>query len=512
MIIGRCVGENSLIDVNFVSKEMPKVGEYVSLKYDGKIILGMIESLIRGSVSLNGDIYDPDTIEKIREIEGKDYYIKGNIRILGDVDDNLRIPRTPAPPGTEIQVANEEILRKIFKLDNGLKIGNLISQEDVGVKLNINNMVSRHLAILAMTGAGKSNTVSVLIDGLLEYNGCILIFDMHGEYVNAEFKNGAVNSINPIINPIYMSFSEIKSLANIPSSAYIQERYFREAYKEANAVVRSGESDTRDFLEIMRRVLEKWYNTEIFRGKEINSSEKSKIMDVINKMDDLKTKYDNLLNINGSNILSELKLGVANVIDLGQTDESAAEVIVSHILRNALKSRKAAIHKKEENFYEKHLNFPVFFIMEEAHILAPKNRNPSSKYWISRVAREGRKFGLGLCLVSQSPKSVDPDALSQANNMIILRLVEPQDQRHVQSASESLSEDLVKQLPSLNVGEAIVLGLMVKVPTLVKIDEFKGRTVGDDINIIDQWQSIKDKELNDIKDQKDEFKQLGGNY
>ncbi len=96
--------------------------------------------------------------------------------------------------------------------------------------------------------------------------------------------------------------------------------------------------------------------------------------------------------------------------------------------------------------------------------------------------------------------------------MIILRLVEPQDQRHVQSASESLSEDLVKQLPSLNVGEAIVLGLMVKVPTLVKIDEFKGRTVGDDINIIDQWQSIKDKELNDIKDQKDEFKQLGGNY
>ena len=54
--------------------------------------------------------------------------------------------------------------------------------------------------------------------------------------------------------------------------------------------------------------------------------------------------------------------------------------------------------------------------------------------------------------------------------MIILRLVEPEDQRHVQSASESLSQDLVNQLPSLNVGEAIVLGLMAKVPTLVKID------------------------------------------
>jgi len=512
MIIGRCVGETSLIDVGFISKEMPKVGEYVSLNYDGKTVLGMIESLVRGSVSLNGEIYDPDTIGKIREIEGEDFYIKGNVRILGDINDNLKIPRTPAPPGTEIKIATEEVLQKIFKVDNGLKIGNLISQEDVDVKIDVNKMVSRHLAILAMTGAGKSNTVSVLIDGLLTFNGCIFIFDMHSEYVSAEFENGEVNRIEPIINPIYMSFAEIKNLANIPSSAYIQERYFREAYKEVKAIVKSGEADTIDFLEIMRNVLEKWYNTEEFRGKEIKAGDKSKIMDVLNKIEDLQDKYYNLLNINAGNILSQIKLGSVNVLDLGQADEYAAEVIVSHVLRNALSSRKASIHNKEESMYEKPLDFPVFFIMEEAHILAPKSRNPSSKYWISRIAREGRKFGLGLCLVSQSPKSVDPDALSQANNMIILRLVEPQDQRHVQSASESLSEDLVKQLPSLNIGEALVLGMMARVPTLVKIDEFTGRTVGGDIDIVDKWQSIKAKDVIQIKNQEEEFRQLGGDY
>ena len=58
----------------------------------------MIESMVRGSVSLNNDIYDPDTIAKIREIEGDDSYIRGKVTILGDVDDNLRLPRTPAPP------------------------------------------------------------------------------------------------------------------------------------------------------------------------------------------------------------------------------------------------------------------------------------------------------------------------------------------------------------------------------------------------------------------------------
>ena len=91
-------------------RKCPKVGEYVSLEYDGKKVLGMIEALVRGSVSINSEIYDPKTIEKIRKIEGNDHYVKGTVRILGDIDDALRIPRTPAPPGTEIRVADSEVL------------------------------------------------------------------------------------------------------------------------------------------------------------------------------------------------------------------------------------------------------------------------------------------------------------------------------------------------------------------------------------------------------------------
>ena len=233
-VIGRCIGETSLVDVSFISKEMPKVGEYVSLEYDGKKVLGMIEALVRGSVSINSEIYDPKTIEKIRMIEGDDHYVKGTVRILGDVDNELKIPRTPAPPGTEIKVADSKVLSGIFQLGNyGLKLGNLITQEEVSVEVDINKMVSRHLAVLAMTGAGKSNTISVIVDGLLKVNGSVLIFDMHSEYVNTEFGKGRVNIIKPLINPIYMSFGEIKKLSNIPPNAYVQERYFRKAYNMA---------------------------------------------------------------------------------------------------------------------------------------------------------------------------------------------------------------------------------------------------------------------------------------
>ena len=118
MIIGRCIGEISLLEVDFISNSMPQVGEYVSIKYDGKNVLGMIENLVRGNVALNSEIYDVDDIETITKVSGNDLYVKGKVRLLGDVDDNLKLPRIPAPPGTPITKADDELLKKVFNLKN----------------------------------------------------------------------------------------------------------------------------------------------------------------------------------------------------------------------------------------------------------------------------------------------------------------------------------------------------------------------------------------------------------
>lgn len=507
-IIGRCIGETSLVNVSFISKKMPRVGEYVSLKYDGKNVLGMIESLVRGSVSINDQIYDPLTIEKIKAIEGDDHYIRGSVKILGDIDDDLRIPRTPAPPGTEIQVADSEVLKKIFKMDKyGLKLGKLISQEEVGVEVDINRMVSRHLAVLAMTGAGKSNTVSVIVDGLLNVNGSVLIFDMHSEYVNTDFGTDKVNVIRPQINPLYLSFGEIKKLSNIPPNAYVQERYFLKAYKSARKSLMQGSPTGKDFIGLIQIKLEGWLaESEDPDAKSTNSADKKSIADVLNKLEHMRDKYGNILSLEAKDIIDSLKVGKANILDLGPVDEFASDVVVSHILRNVLASRKEFLRNGDG------LEFPIFLILEEAHILAPQNRKTESKLWISRIAREGRKFSVGLCMVSQSPKSLDSDALSQANNMIILRLVEPTDQNHVQRASESLSDDLIAQLPSLNIGEAIILGLMTRIPTLVKIDEFQGKITGGDLNIVEEWSKSHQNQEKLLEEQKREYDDLGGDY
>lgn len=504
MVVGICVGETSLSEVTFISDKMPKVGEYVTIEYDGKKVLGMIENLIRGNDALNVDINDFKAIQKISRLGVDDNYIRGKVKILGDVNDNLKLPRTPVLPGTEIQLADKDTLNEIFDVKNPIRLGCLVNQSDVDVNVEANPILSRHLAILAMTGAGKSNTVSVLIDQLLGYSVPVFVFDMHGEYVGADFPNGDVNVIKPQINPKYMEFYEIKKLMNIPSNAVIQERHFREAFINANEKLSAGTEKTIDFLDLMYDYLE---------GKSGLNDEDGKIdksvVDVMNKINDAKLKYSKLFYHNAPNIISNIKHSHVNVLDLSQVDEYVATVLVSHILRNSLQRSKDVAHSGNK---EELMNNSIFFILEEAHILAPKKRDSDSKRWIQRIAREGRKFGLGLCLVSQSPKTVDHDALSQMNNMIILRLVEPEDQRHVQSASESLSQDLVNQLPSLNVGEAIVLGLMSKVPTLVKIDEFKGRLHGDDMDIVSHFADIKKKEQEEIDRQEQESMEMGYNY
>ena len=500
MVVGICIGETNLNEVTFISNKMPQVGQYVTMDFDGKKVLGMVENLVRGNDALNIDVNDFNAIQKISRLGAEDNYIRGKVKILGDVNDNLRLPRTPVLPGTEIKLADDKILNEIFKVTNPIKLGTLVNQKEVDVNVEANPILSRHLAILAMTGAGKSNTVSVLIDQLLGYNVPVFVFDMHGEYRDADFPNGDVNVIRPRINPKYMTFYEIKKLVNIPGNAYLQERHFRKAFYEARKQIEDGVAAENNFLQLMYDILEEW---------SLDEESDKKIVDVMNKIDDSMDKYSNLFDQYAGNILTSIRKAHVNVLDLSQVDESVASVLVSHILRNSLQRSKNAANKGDKREL---LDNSVFYILEEAHILAPNKRDSDSKRWIQRVAREGRKFGLGLCLVSQSPKTVDHDALSQMNNMIILRLVEPEDQRHVQSASESLSQDLINQLPSLNVGEAIVLGLMTKVPTLVKIDKFKGRRHGDDMDIVSHFRDSVKREAREIEAQEEELMDMGYDY
>ncbi|WP_456464937.1 helicase HerA domain-containing protein [Desulfurobacterium sp.] len=495
--IGVCLNESTPKEVFFISPKKVSLGEYVELNYESACVLGFIKS-ISCSTKLFDDDFDFDDIEKLKRISNRRLFFYGKISILGDVDKNMFIPRVPPPPGTDIYLASSDTLRKVFGRDDGKKIciGSLLTREDVDVYVDVDQIVSRHLAVLAVTGGGKSNTVSVIIEGMLEKSAAVLVFDMHGEYVNFNYRVDGENVVKRLelkLNPVHLSYKEFRQFANVDDNSFIQDRYLRRAFRATIEDISSGAIQVDAFWGRLKGELE-MYREQAREDPDIKDDRRS-IIGVLNKVEDMEDAYSELFDLFQKPIVDQIEPARLNVIDFSHVDEKIADIIVSHVLRNLLEKRKRFVHG-----YDGGLEFPVFSILEEAHILASSSVNTRSKYWISRVAREGRKFGLGLCLVSQRPKALDVNALSQANNMIILKLVEPSDQRHVQQAAESLSSELVEQLSSLNVGEALVMGKMIPVPALVKIRLARGKMSGNDRSAVEEWAKVMQKKRDLVKE------------
>jgi hypothetical protein len=114
---------------------------------------------------------------------------------------------------------------------------------------------------------------------------------------------------------------------------------------------------------------------------------------------------------------------------------------------------------------------PIFIFVEEAHRFAAPPAEGGGRFSrdiLARIAAEGAKFGVFLTVISQRPRRLDPDILANCSNLAILRVVNSQDQRTIQAASESFSEDLLEDLPALEQGEAILVGPYVPVPVMIK--------------------------------------------
>ena len=113
-------------------------------------------------------------------------------------------------------------------------------------------------------------------------------------------------------------------------------------------------------------------------------------------------------------------------------------------------------------------------MIEEAHNYAAAGLGHSCRRQLSRVASEGRKFGLGLCVISQKPSKIDEDILSQCNTGIYMHITNPRDKEHIRRSFECINEAIVADLDGLDVGECIIAGAMLDIPFLLcRVDELE---------------------------------------
>jgi len=506
--IGVLVGETRPLSALMVSKLAPRVGQYVFVRYEERgrdqRFLALVQRVWRANPFLEEGLTDPEHALRIMELEQWDSFFKAELTIVGQVESGrLSFPKSPPLPGAEVSVADEAGLREVLGAEDEARwarIGTLLGSE-APVYVDIDQLVLRHLAVLAVTGGGKSNAVGVILDEMVKRGGTAIVMDPHGEY------GSMGRDIVPVINPLMLSVDELAGLLGVDMDrSSIQYYLLSEARKQMERDLRRGnlsdgdEFDRAvisgmDFFQVLMETVESFTEGEqegLMKGL---SQKRDSVAGLLIRIENLRNNMGELFRPSARPLVERIEQGKVNAVNLSEIDQDAAEVVVSHLLRHILAERKNATAGRNSC-----LPKPVFVVLEEAHLFCPDRQFTRTKAIASRIAREGRKFGLGLCMVSQRPKRLDPDVLSQMNNMIVLRIVEPADQRHIAEASENLSGDLLQYLPSLNPGEAVCTGPAFRVPLLVKIAEARNKPLGRDISVSEAWKEQDKISLDDARE------------
>src|ERR671922_1037805 len=487
--LGILIGVTKPDQVTFESKRPVSIGEYVILNYGGDKVLGLVERSSIGSDALGNSIRNYEEVFESKRVAAencRDKSYKGHVRILGYVGELKKckaiLPALPPEPGTEVYEASAQDLAAIFAPSGQqwVMVGTLLRNTAVGARVNVDKVVSRHLAVLAMTGMGKSNLVSLLAKEIARINGTMVIFDYHDDYSTLDMGSNNINLLDGRINPRLLSADKLAEVIEIQENASNQMHVLRLAFTE----------------EVKQRKGEDFWDALINAASEVGADKlyREAAAKVVDKIDDARRKFHNILDPSMTDPLALLKNYKINIINLVELTERQANIAVSFYLEELLDDRKKATRQKKgsKKSAAKDPRFPapVLVVVEEAHVFIPKDEDTETKYFASQVAREGRKFGLGLVIVSQRPRGIDANILSQMGSLAVMRMIQQDDQMHISASSEALSRDLIDQLTSLNPGEAIFAGQWVNLPAFVKVDEVKERKIGGDQKAVEQWRQL----------------------
>lgn len=132
-------------------------------------------------------------------------------------------------------------------------------------------------------------------------------------------------------------------------------------------------------------------------------------------------------------------------------------------------------------------NQPLLLVLEEAHLFLPEGGDSAAHRTISKIAKEGRKYGIGLCVVTQRPIEIESTVLSQCGTMIALRLTNSADRAKVGAAMPDELEALSGMLPALRTGEGVVLGEAMPIPSRIQFFKARKRPHGDDPEMPEAW-------------------------
>lgn len=405
-----------------------------------------------------------------------------------------------------------------------LKIGNYSIDEDATAWLNGNKLFQRHAVIVGSTGSGKSWCVATILEQIAALKSAdAILFDIHGEYATLQgepFTHLKVAGPNDAIEegvlflPYWLlTYEEMLSLMldrsdnNAPnqammfSSAVIQgkKQFLKDEGKaemEANitldspipynldTLLASLKSKDEEMVPGAKTEKQGPYFGKLTRFiQRLESKQKDK------RLNFMFASEENLLNYD---YMSELccklmrpsvkgKKGV-KIIDFSEVPSDILPLIVSLIAR--------VIFSVQQWTMVEHRH-PIALFCDEAHLYIPANTEKSvddtSLVTFERISKEGRKYGVGLVVISQRPSEVNRTVLSQSNNFIAMRLTNADDQSVVKRLLPDSLGDYAEMLPILDVGEALVVGDASLLPSRIRITPPNMKPRSATIDFWDEW-------------------------
>ncbi|MDH3602233.1 MAG: ATP-binding protein [Candidatus Tectomicrobia bacterium] len=552
-VLGRLVGntgDSNKLTMVMSSSFAGRRGEFVRISHQELEdappcdVLGRIVSISRVNA-----LYDSGMGNSVTELElmpgarvtGE--HLIGKIELIGFNDPEtgqIKMPRRPLNPGATVQTVDYHFLSAFYEFDEqtGLHLGNLVGYDRgeniVPIFLDVNKLVTEHLAVLAMTGAGKSYTVGRIIERLVAINnGTVIVFDPHGEYGRAlqsgklrfNDHNGTLSDPRDArsIPAICESFQRLNEAGGGIMVYAPQIQAFRHKYAGVNRelALQFDHFEMDDISEILpgltepqQRVLDVairyWRIVDHVEPRDINRLRYflSDGLDELREWDQLSQAEATALNgrsaavasLKLARVLSEAqsfyssalsaptniyemtgrptdKYGRLVIVDLQGLSDTAKQIITALISSEVL---QAASSKSDPIR-------PCMLIYEEGHNFAPSGQSSVSHRIIRKIAGEGRKFGVGFAVISQRPSKLDPDVTSQCNTLVIMRLKNPDDQRFIARTSDMISQAELDELPSLSTGEALVFGRSITAPLLVKVGTKALIHGGESPDVLSAW-------------------------
>lgn len=423
---------------------------------------------------------------------------------LGELNQNDDFSRgvTHFPTtNAELHIVTAETLSRLFAEVNkgNYKVGKLSSFESIDVFLDASSFFGRHVAILGQSGSGKSWSVTSLVQSALKAmpNAHMILLDLHGEYgfkksdlsSHSVFPKDMVRYIDAdeLEVPYWLlSFSELVELLidMDDDDAAVQIAFLRNAVLElkinSNAHMNLGHIsvDTPIFFpltELYKRFKEANEQTASF-GKQTTAlygKFDQLLIKLQSRMND--TRYDFLLKPSKRTSSESLSALMRDFVGLGEPRAKVTVIDLSAVPPDLHPTVTSQVGRLafEFNFWNPRCKeFPIFLICEEAHSYITRegsDQNKQTRRAMERIAKTGRKYGVGLCVVSQRPHELSETVLSQCSTFICLRISNPDDQAYVRELVPDAARGMLEALPSLARGEAIAVGEAVPLPLRLKI-------------------------------------------